>query len=81
MHSVTVNSVKLRPCVNFRSFILKARVPCRLYREHEEEEKRKNYEQEIDEKSSFVLSRTRKTDTSISLQTGKNQLLGWKKLR
>jgi len=52
-----------------------------LYREHEEEEKRKNYEQEIDEKSSFVLSRTRKTDTSISLQTGKNQLLGWKKLR
>lgn len=79
-HGVTVNSVKLRPCASSTPIISKARIPRRLYQEHEEGEKRKNYEQEIDEKSSF-LSRTRKTDTSVSLQTEKNRLLDWKKLR
>ena len=58
------------------SFISKAWVPRRLYREHEEEEKRKNYEQEIDEESSLILSRTWKTNIPVSLQTGKNRLLG-----
>jgi len=59
----------------------KQQVPRRLYREPEKGEKRKNYEQEIDKESSLILSRTRKTDTPVSLQTGKNRLLGWKKLR
>ena len=46
----------------------KQQVPRRLYREPEKGEKRKNYEQEIDKESSLILSRTRKTDTPVSLQ-------------
>ncbi|KYN14459.1 hypothetical protein ALC57_13346 [Trachymyrmex cornetzi] len=78
-HGVSVNSVKLRPRASSTPFISKAQVPRRLYREEREEHK--NYEQETDEESSMILSRTRKTDTPTSLQTGKNRLLGWKKLR
>jgi len=73
-HSVNVNSVK--PQASFTSFITKARILRRLYREREEKEKRKNYEQEIDEESSLILSRTRKIDTSVSLQMEKIRLLG-----
>jgi len=49
-HSVAINNVKL-PRTTSMPFISKARVSSRLYREHEEGEKRQNYEQEIDEKS------------------------------
>jgi len=52
-----------------------------MYRKCEEREKRKNYEEEIDEESSLILSRTWKTDTPASLQTEKNRLFGWKKLK
>jgi len=73
-HADAVNIVKLRPRASSTSVISK--VPCRLYREPEEGKKLKNYEQETDEESSLILSRTRKTGTPVSLQTGKNRLLG-----
>ena len=83
-YDVTVNNVKLRSRTSSTLFISK--VPRLLYREHEEGEKHKNYEQEIDEESLLIffsyIFRIRKTNTSVSsLQTGKNRLLDWKKLR
>jgi len=70
----SVNSIKIRPRASSTSFITIARVSRRLYRKHKEREKRKNYEQEINEENSLILSGTRKTDTPASLQ--KNRLLG-----
>ena len=81
-HADAVNIVKLRPRASSTPVTSKEQVPRRSYRrEPEEGEKRKNYEQEIDEGSSLILSRKRITDTPVSLQTGKSRLLGWKKLR
>jgi len=53
---------------------MKARVPRRLRSiESAERKKGKNYEQEIDEESSLILSRTRKkTNIPASLQMEKN---------
>jgi len=76
MHGDAVNIVKLRSRASSMHVISKRRVPRRLYRKPEKGEKRKNYEQEIDEESSLILSRTQKTDTPEFLQTGKNWLLG-----
>ena len=58
MHGVAVNNVKLRSRASSMPFISKARVPHRLYREHEEGEKCKNYEQKMDEESLLILSHT-----------------------
>jgi len=52
-YDVTVNNVKLRSRTSSILFISK--VPRLLYREHEEGEKRKNYEQEIDEESLLIF--------------------------
>jgi len=56
IHDVAVNNVKLRLRASFTPFILKAWVLRRLYREYKEGEKRKNYEQKIDEENSLILS-------------------------
>ena len=73
-HSVSINSVKLRSRASSISFIMKARVPRRLRSiESAERKKGKNYEQEIDEESSLILSRTRKKpNIPASLQMEKN---------
>jgi len=69
LQGVTVNNtVKLRPRATSMIFILKAWVPHRLYREHEEGEKRNITRIR---RGKFVDFFSWKTDTPVSLQTGK----------